>query len=184
MTSLQGHLLIASPHLLAPAFVRAVILMLGHDEDGALGVVLNQPIKTTITALSGKVFEEGFEWDKPLHLGGPVPGSLTVLHALGDLADREVLPGVYHTAEAAKVQEIIRRQPEPSLVIANTSAWGPGQLEGEFDTGSWLTLPARAEHIFWEWASGSLGGVFQEVGARRLSRFLGLRVVPLDPRWN
>src|SRR4051812_40973287 len=127
MTSLQGHLLIASPHLLAPAFVRAVILILAHDEDGALGFVLNQPIKTKMSALSGKVFEEGFEWDKRLHLGGPVPGSLTVLHSFGALADREILPGVYHTADGCKVQEIIRRKVEPSLVIANSSAWGPGQ---------------------------------------------------------
>src|SRR3954453_5077414 len=107
MTSLQGHLLIASPHLLAPAFVHAVILMLEHDEEGALGVILNQPLKTTVTALAGKVFEEGFRWDKPLHLGGPVPGSLMVLHALADPADREVLPGLYHTADGARVQEII-----------------------------------------------------------------------------
>src|SRR3954447_15009201 len=138
MTSLQGHLLIASPHLLAPAFAHAVVLMLGHDEDGAMGVILNQSLRTTVTALAGKVFEEGFEWDKRLHLGGPVPGSLTVLHALGDLADREVLPGIYHTADGAKVQEIIRRRPEPSLILANTSVWGPGQLEGELDTGTWL----------------------------------------------
>ena len=184
MTSLQGHLLIASPHLLTPAFVRAVILMLGHDEDGATGIILNQPIKTKITALSGKVFEEGFEWDKPLHLGGPVPGSLTVLHALGSLADREVLPGVYHTADGCKVQAIIRRKVEPSLVIANSSAWGPGQLECEFGTGSWLTLPARAEHIFWGGEVDLWEAVFEEAGARRLSRFLGLRVVPNDPRWN
>ena len=59
MTSLQGHLLVTSPHLLTPAFAHAIVLMLAHDEEGAMGVVLNQPLKTTITALSGKVFEEG-----------------------------------------------------------------------------------------------------------------------------
>ena len=78
-----------------------------------MGVVLNQPIRTTVTALSGRVFEEGFEWDKQLHLGGPVPGSLTVLHALGDLADGRSSPASTTPPTAAKVQEIIRRRPSP-----------------------------------------------------------------------
>jgi putative transcriptional regulator len=82
------------------------------------------------------------------------------------------------------VQEIIRRKAEPSLVVANTSAWGPGQLEGELDTGTWLTLPARVEHVFWERAEDLWKVVFQEFGARWLSRFLSNREIPLDPILN
>ena len=78
MQSLKGQLLIAAPQLDTPIFSRSVILMLDHNEDGAMGLILNQPINTLITDLAGKIFEEGFEWDKPLHLGGPVPGSLIV----------------------------------------------------------------------------------------------------------
>jgi len=149
MNSLKGQLLIATPQLLAPIFTRSVILMLEHNEDGAMGVILNQPINTTITDLAGKIFEEGFEWDKPLSLGGPVPGPLMVLHTVEELSDQEVLPGIFHTLEASRVQEVIRRRPEPSLVIANYSGWGPGQLEGEFGWDSWLTLPARDDYVFW-----------------------------------
>src|SRR5262245_6933084 len=132
MNSLKGHLLIATPELLAPIFAQSVILMLEHNDEGAMGVILNQPINTTITDLAGKIFEEDFEWDKPLSLGGPVPGPLMVLHTIEELSDQEVLPGVCHTLEASRVQEIIRRRAEPSLIIANYSGWGPGQLEGEF----------------------------------------------------
>ena len=111
MNSLKGHLLIATPQLLTPVFSRSVILMLEHSEEGAMGVIINQPLNTTITALSGKIFEEDFEWEKPLSLGGPVPGPLIVLHAIVDLADQEIIPGVCHTIEASRVQEVIRMRP-------------------------------------------------------------------------
>ena len=100
MQSLKGHLLIATPQLNSPLFARSVILMLEHNDQGAMGVIVNQPINTMITDLAGKIFEEDFEWNKPLHLGGPVPGSLIILHAREDLGDYEIIPGVFVTLEA------------------------------------------------------------------------------------
>src|SRR5438874_2443173 len=100
MNSLKGHLLIATPSLIDPNFARTVLLMLGHDRDGAMGLVLNRPTEATISDLAGTVFEEGFEWDKPIHLGGPVTGPFMVIHTIEVLADQEVVPGVYHTLEA------------------------------------------------------------------------------------
>jgi len=184
MNSLRGHLLIATPQLLAPIFARSVILMLEHNEEGAMGVIVNQPINTTVSDLSGKIFEDGFEWDKPLHLGGPVAGPLMILHTLEDLADQVVIPGLCHTLEAAKVQDIVRRRLEPSLIIANYSGWGPGQLEGEFGWDSWLTLPARSEYVFWSGDKDLWQVVVHQVNARKLSEFLNLREVPADPSMN
>jgi len=184
MNSLRGHLLIATPQLLAPIFAKSVILMLEHNEEGAMGVILNQPINTTITDLAGKIFDESFEWDKPLHLGGPVPGPLMVLHTIADLADQEILPGICHTLEASRVQELIVQRPEPSLIIANYSGWGPGQLEGEFGWDSWLTLPAKPEHVFWPGEKDLWKVVVKEVNARKLSEFLKLREMPTDPSLN
>src|SRR3954465_3315978 len=132
MNSLKGHLLIATPQLLAPIFAKSVILKLETNEEGAMGGMINQPINTTVSELAGKIFEDDFQWDKPLSLGGPVPGPLMVLHSVEELGDQVVLPGICRTVDASRVQEIIRRRPEPSLVIANYSGWGPGQLEGEF----------------------------------------------------
>jgi putative transcriptional regulator len=184
MNSLKGQLLIATPQLLAPIFTRSVILMLEHNDEGAMGVIINQPINTTVTDLAGKIFEDGFEWDKPLSLGGPVPGPLMILHTLEELSDQEVLPGIFHTLEASRVQELIRLRHEPSLVIANYSGWGPGQLEGEFDWDSWLTLPATAEYVFWSGEKELWNVVVNQVNARKLSEFLKLRDVPPDPSMN
>lgn len=184
MNSLKGHLLIATPHLLAPFFTRSVILMLAHNEEGAMGVILNHPTDAAITDVAEAVFEEPFEWDKPLCLGGPVPGPLMVIHAREDLADEEILPGVFSTVEASKVQELIRGRIEPTRIVANYAGWGPGQLEGEFDVDSWLTLPATFETTFWDGTKDLWDVVVGAVNARKLSEFLGLRELPPDPSMN
>jgi putative transcriptional regulator len=184
MQSLKGHLLIATPSLDTPMFARSVILMLDHNRDGAMGLILNQPINTLITDLAGKIFEEGFEWDKPLHLGGPVPGSLIVIHTLASRADHEIIPGVFVTMDASLVQQIIRQRPEPALVIANYSGWGPGQLEGEFRWDSWTALPATCDHVFWTGQKDLWKVLVGEVNATKLSEFLKLKIRPADPRLN
>jgi putative transcriptional regulator len=184
MNSLKGHLLIASPQLDVPIFSCSVILMLDHGEEGAMGVIINHPIDSPLTSLSGKIFDDDFEWDKPIHLGGPVAGPLLVLHTVAEMADQEVLPGLYCTLEATKVQEIISRKAEPSLVVANYSGWGPGQLESEFGWDSWLTLPAQIDHVFWKDPRDLWKVVVNEINARKLSEFLGLRNMPSDPSMN
>ena len=110
MQSLKGHLLIATPQLESTIFARSVILMLEASEQAAAGVILNQPIKTTLTELSGKIFAEDFEWDKPISLGGPLASSLMVLHSAEHLADKEVIPGVYSTVEPSKVHELVEQR--------------------------------------------------------------------------
>ena len=184
MTSLKGHLLIAGPDLLAPMFARSVVLLLDHDESGAMGVILNVPTGTSMTQLAGKLFEDGFAWDKPLHLGGPVAGPLIVLHEIERLADREVVPGVYATLDAVKAQEVASRKVEPSLVLANHAAWGPGQLESEIASGGWDTLPATAEDVFHR-AGGDIWKVTSNRShARKLATMLRLRGMPTDPGRN
>jgi putative transcriptional regulator len=184
MDSIAGRFLIATPRLVAPLFERSVLLMIDHSPEGAMGVILNKPIETTVADLAGKVFEEGFDWEKPLHLGGPVPGPLIVLHAMEELSDREVLPGVFATLEAAKAQEVIGRRPEPSIVIANYAGWGPGQLEDEFDRGSWLVLPATAEQVFDVLDVDPWDALLRAANALKLAADLGLPGVPDDPRAN
>jgi putative transcriptional regulator len=184
MISLKGHLLIATPELLAPIFTHSVILMLDHSEGGAAGLIINRPTEATVTAIAEQVFEEASDWDKPISLGGPVSGPMVVLHTVEELADQEVLPGVYSTVDASKVRELVRRAAEPTLVIANYSGWAPGQLEGEINEGSWFTLPARPELVFWDGAGDLWRAVMREFSGRQITELLGIREVPDDPRMN
>src|SRR5262245_902575 len=128
MTSLKGHLLVATPQLIAPIFSRSVILMLDHSDGGAAGLILNRPTEATIATIADQVFEEPSDWEKVISLGGPVPGPMVVLHAVEELGDKEVIPGVYSTVDADKVRELVRAKPEPALALANYSGWAPGQL--------------------------------------------------------
>lgn len=184
MRSLKGHLLIASPSLLASFFTRTVILMLDHSEEGAAGVVLNRPTEATVSDIAETVFSEPFEWDKVLNLGGPVSGPLIVLHEIEELADQEILPGVYNAVETTKVRRVMMDRVEPSLIVANYAGWGPGQLESEFGVDSWLTLPATREYVFWSGTKELWDVVVKAVNARKLSDFLGLKELPADPTLN
>ncbi len=184
MTSLVGHLLVASADLLDPNFARSVLLIFQHNKDGAAGVILNRPTVATISDISEQVFSERFEWDKPLNLGGPVLGPLLVLHNAGPLGDQEVLDGLYSTIDAAKVQLLIRRRVEPSLVVANYAGWGPGQLEAEIREGGWLLTAATPDLVFGTADEEAWEAIVREIEANGLPRILGIREVPDDPSMN
>ncbi len=184
MRSLKNHLLIASPSLVDGFFQRTVILMLDHGEEGAAGIVLNRKTEASLSDVAETIFNEPFDWDKPLNLGGPVPGPLMVIHKEEGLADQEILDGVFNTIESTKVREVLLGRPDPCLLIANYSGWGPGQLENEFGVDSWLTLPATPDHVFWDDPRELWDVVVKEVNARKLSDFLGLREIPSDPSLN
>ena len=184
MKSLKGHLLVATPTLLDPNFARAVLLMFEHSEEGAAGVILNRPTEATVTNISEQVLEEPFAWEKAIHLGGPVPGPLMILHTIEDLADQDVLPGIYSCVEASKVRQLIRSEAEPSLILANYAGWGPGQLEGEIEQDSWLSLSADPRHVFWDDPRDLWDTVIREIRGNELTRTLGLDGLPPDPSLN
>jgi len=185
MTPLTGHLLVATPELLAAVFTRSVILMLDHSEGGAVGVILNRPTEATLKAVAGQVFDGAeVDWDKSIGLGGPVPGPLVALHTAADLADDEVLPGLYRTAEAHKLRDLAGRRAEPSAFLANYAGWSPGQLEGEIAEGSWVTLPANPELVFWDGAGDLWDAAMKRYNGRRLTGLLGIDDGPADPTRN
>jgi putative transcriptional regulator len=184
MESLKGYLLIATPQLLDPNFGRTVLLIFDHTDEGAAGVVLNRPTEMTVTEISEQVFQERLEWSKAIHLGGPVPGPLIAIHTVESLGDDEIFAGLHRTVDPAKIEEVVRRNAEPSLIVANYAGWGPGQLEREIRENSWLFLPATAEHVFWPGESDLWDTVVKKVSASQLTRILGIREIPSDPNLN
>jgi putative transcriptional regulator len=184
MASFKGHLLVAASSLLDPNFFHTVLLLIEHSGEGAAGLVLNRPTDKTISDVAEQVFQETIDWPKPVHLGGPVPGPVVILHTVQELADGELLDGVYSTMESDKLRQLVEKKAEPSLLLANYAGWGPGQLEAEMDDDSWRLLPARAEHVFWQKDNDLWRAVTNEIGRAHLKSFLKLPAEPDDPSLN
>ena len=183
-TSLKGHLLVATPELLAPIFMKSVILMLDHSSEGAAGLILNRLTEATVASISEQVFEQSSDWLQPIRLGGPVPGPLIVIHRHEELADQTILPGVFSTVDADNVRQLMRLKVEPSLTLANYAGWGSGQLESELAEGSWVSLPATADFVFWDERDDLWNAVMKAYRGRSLSTLLNLREIPNDPSLN
>lgn len=151
-SSLGGHLLCAVPQLLDPNFRRSVVLMLEHNEDGALGLVLNNPLPNTVAevARSLQLEWEGDE-DATVRLGGPVePMRGWILHdqAHWDPTAEEVLPGLWLTTSLEPVTKIghhaVGGPGSHVLFVLGYAGWASAQLEAEVAAGSWLPVPIDA----------------------------------------
>lgn len=141
---LQGRLLIASAHLLDPNFAQSVVLVVEHSAEGAFGVVLNRPTPETVGSLWTNMRGLASTSNAPVHAGGPVPGPLVALHAHAPLGDVEVVPGLWATLPAERIDRLVECDPTPLRVYAGYSGWGAGQLETELQRGAWLLADATA----------------------------------------
>ena len=183
MDNLKGQLLVASPHLLDQNFVRTVVLLIHHSEEGAFGVVLNRPADNTIRELWEQVGETDCESDRRVNVGGPVAGPLMAIHTDRDLAELEILPGVYFAAQRDHLEKLLGQTERPYRVFVGHSGWGGGQLEHELEEGAWLTTPATVDRVFDDdddlWKK-----VAQHIGESMLASTLRIKHVPQDPTMN
>ncbi|MFZ5829858.1 MAG: YqgE/AlgH family protein [Planctomycetota bacterium] len=183
MQSLKAHFLVASPHLEDPNFVRSVVLLFEHTNNGAWGVVVNRPINKTISELWKEVGAEPCESVHPVHLGGPVPGPLHSLHTIALLGEEEILPGLFLSRERPNLDKLVARPDEPLKIFLGHSGWGPGQLERELREGAWFTAPAdrdaalTLEINLWQ-------RICKRIGEDVLQSSLNLRNMPTDPTVN
>ena len=148
MSTLGGKLLIAPAHMTDPNFSRTVVLVIQHDEGGAIGVVLNRPTPQSLAAIWAHVAEGACSRDLPLHAGGPVAGPLVALHGDSHEADVAISKGVFCTLATERVVRLVKSNVQSLRLFAGYAGWGQGQLEGELQSGSWLTINADRELVF------------------------------------
>jgi putative transcriptional regulator len=180
MNSLQGHLLIASPYMDDPRFARTVILVLRHDSQGAMGVILNRPIAGRLTKISTEVKAAVEGVSARVHSGGPVAGPLI---ALRPQTRGSRLSGEEQLATAALNQLLDGGDHEQLRVFVGHSGWQGGQLEAEVDAGDWLTLPATPDFVFGEDSELWVRAV-RFSGQEFYREVLGIREFPDDATWN
>lgn len=152
MPSLKGQLLIAAPALADPNFARSVVLMVQHGEEGALGLVLNRPLETTVAEAWQQVNHESCDIPETVHLhqGGPCEGPLMVVHASQEHGQISVLKNLFFTTDKDMIEGLVNQRPGAMKFFVGYAGWGKGQLEREMEQGGWLTMPAGDEPVFAE----------------------------------
>jgi putative transcriptional regulator len=180
-----GTFLIANPTLRDPNFLRTVVLLCEHSEQGSMGLIINRPSEVKLAdALSTKVSPKS---EERLFVGGPVqPDSLLVLHRLA-----KTVPGAKPIGDGmgfgGDMQALLELLAEPRdhagdrvRVYAGYSGWGAGQLDQELEAGGWITCGAEARFVFDVESSRVWIEVLRSLG----EEYAHLATMPLDPRVN
>ncbi|HEY9593342.1 MAG TPA: YqgE/AlgH family protein [Spirochaetia bacterium] len=174
---LSGSFLVSEINLQDPNFRRAVVLMITHDENGAFGLVVNRPSAFTIGEIVEGI-EDSPAAKIPVFIGGPVQQDvLFLLHdpfpglSDGPATERPVDGVVSEPATQAIIDYLVNEwsaRPEDDRpmvrIFAGYSGWGPGQVEGELATESWVVVPATREMIFRPDAAGAWEEAFAGKG--------------------
>jgi len=144
--NLAGSLLLAHPAMLDPNFRRTVILLSAHNEDGALGVVLNRPVGKTLGDFSSD-YTDGLLSGVPVFTGGPVSDRQIILSAWHAESSMGMFR-LYFGIDPEKAKELMSA-PENLIVRAfvGHAGWGEGQLEDEIEQNAWIVSPVAPDLI-------------------------------------
>lgn len=155
--NLTNHFLIAMPAMADPHFAKALTLICEHNQQGALGVVVNRPTDMTLGTLFDQVeipLNDRGVGNLPVYFGGPVQvdrgfvlhrpvggwqSTLSVGGELGLTTSKDVLEALGH-GQGPGVKNV--------LVSLGYAGWAPGQLEQELGQNAWLTVKAEPAVIF------------------------------------
>lgn len=148
---LSGKLLIASPYLNDPNFLRSVVLIVSHDDEGAFGLSLNRPTDQRLSRIVELSMPQGSaREDDLIYEGGPVDGPLLALHDLVGVGSPigDESNGIWLTGDEDHLRLLLTRVDARVRFIARYSGWGAGQLDQEMKCGGWLVGDANREIVF------------------------------------
>lgn len=205
---LAGQLLVATPVLADPNFDRAVVLLLDHDDEGSLGVVLNKPtpvgVGDILAPWAGFAGEPGVVFS-----GGPVSPDaalgIAVVPASHGMADSGAAAGPRPEELAGDEEDssdgplgwrrvhgaigLVDLEAPPELlaaelgslrIFAGYAGWGPGQLESELAEGAWYVVESEPGDV----SSPVPGGLWRAVLRRQRSELAMVATYPDDPLLN
>jgi putative transcriptional regulator len=152
--SAKGMLLVAARGMPDPRFKRAVILLVEHGREGALGFIVNHPLDATLADASPDFLGAASE-RYHVNIGGPsMMDTMMFLARSGAILERAelVLPGVWLSASRQTLEQVMDAQirPEDLRVYVGHADWRAGQLEGELAQGNWHLTPADDKLVFAE----------------------------------
>lgn len=153
--NLTDHFLIAMPNMADSYFAKTLTYICEHNEEGALGVVVNQPIDMTLQSLFEQI-EIALQPEElkelKVNYGGPVQMDRGfVLHQpVGEWQSTLAMNNNLGLTTSKDILHAVGRGegPKKILVTLGYAGWGPGQLEQELAQNAWLTVKASPDVIF------------------------------------
>ncbi len=153
--NLKGHFLISMPHMSDPYFAHSLIYVCSHDDDGAMGLIINRSTPLDLHDLLAHLQLPHPESTRlePVYFGGPVqPERGFILHP----ADSGRWTGTLDvdniacmTSSVDILQAIANNEgPTQKVVALGYAGWGGGQLEQEMSENAWLSCPANSDIMF------------------------------------
>ncbi len=147
-----GKILVARRSLEDPNFAETVIVVVQHDDQGTLGLIVNRQTKLPISKLA-RDLEGAKGRSEPLYLGGPVAvsGVMGLVRTKAKLDDsKHVFGDVYMISSKATVEKAIASNGDPKTfrLYLGYAGWDAGQLEFEMSLNAWEVLPANPGIVF------------------------------------
>ena len=181
MESLTGHFLIASPAIHDPNFRRTVVFVTAHNEEGAIGLILNRRSEATVgeaVPQLGSVTSR----EEPIFVGGPVnPEGVAVLAEFDDPDEAGIV--VLEDVGFVALDDALDEGPPQvhrARVFAGVAGWGPEQLEDELERDDWIIEPADADDIF----TDDPEALWSDVLRRKGGQYELVARMPFDPSLN
>ncbi len=156
--SLEGKMLVASPHMNDPFFEKALIYICAHDDSGIIGIIVNQQIGmvSIVDMLKNSDKEKKTKNIKkkyPVLFGGPVNSDLIIALSLTktqEISFNEHGRADMHADAGTFLQDVLHGRNKPSkLILAKgVSAWDATQLESEISCNSWFIIEPSLQMLF------------------------------------
>ena len=148
----KGKFLVATRDLQDPNFTETVVLLVHHDDEGTMGLVINRP--TTIPPSELLPDYVGVDdLSNALYVGGPVAAFGVTMLVMSNETPPESLH-VFGNTHVSRSQELLRELLRNEFaagglrLYAGHAGWGPGQLDSEITRGSWRVVPANESMVF------------------------------------
>ena len=163
--------------------------MLRHDEEGAIGLILNRPTHTSIGALLEQLSGEAVENELPVYYGGPVDGPLMLLQE----CTQEHEPSIFIASDQERILDICHPDRTPSnhpkhcggryRVFDGYAGWAAEQLDDELRGGGWLRWHIKPDQMFAD-PEDLWQDAIKQIGRDILAGGIDISKMPEDPAYN
>ena len=178
-----GQLIVANPVLPDPNFDRTVVLVLAHEDKGALGVVLNRPSEMDVDAPLPR-WERLAAEPPVVFVGGPVaPGAAICLATVpsgAPIPGWTPVTGQLGTLDLEQDPDELGSTVSQIRIFAGYAGWAPGQLEAESSSGAWFVVDAEPGDAM----ADDPGQLWKRVLRRQGADLAVVAAFPADPNRN